>query len=187
MSPILGIFASQGRVASNSYESIATVTVGAGGSANVDFTSIPSTFKHLQIRFFGRDSIGDQISMRVGNGSLDTGTNYNYHVLGGDGSTAQAAAQTSQTLIKVGYGFNGQGSSPTASCMSVIIVDILDYQNTNKFKTIRSLGGYNTNSTFNEIDFVSGAWRSTSAIDTIRLGSNSIVQYSSIALYGIKG
>jgi len=169
------------------FNSIATFTVGSGGQSTITFSSIPSNYKHLQIRFFGRDSIGDQISIRVGNGSVDTGTNYNYHVLGGDGSTAQAAAQINQTVVKVGYGFNGQGSSPTANCMSAIIVDILDYQNTNKFKTIRSLGGYSTNSSFNEVDFVSGNWRSTSAINTITLGSGSIVQYSSIALYGIEG
>lgn len=190
MAPILGILASQisGHLTpTTGYVSIATVTVGSGGQATITFSNIPSSYKHLQIRFFGRDSIGDQISMRVGNGSVDTGTNYSYHVLGGDGSTAQATVLTSQTVMKVGYGFNGQGSSPTANAMSGIIIDVLDYQNTNKYKTIRALGGYSTNSTYNEVDFVSGNWRSTSAIDTITLGSGSIVQYSSIALYGIQG
>ena len=47
---IPGIIASSYPRVSNSYESIATVTVGAGGSSSISFTSIPSTYKHLQLR-----------------------------------------------------------------------------------------------------------------------------------------
>ena len=52
--PILGILASSYPAVSTSYESIATVTVGSGGAANVEFTSIPGTYTHLQIRMLGR-------------------------------------------------------------------------------------------------------------------------------------
>ena len=50
--PILGIIASSisGNLDANDFESIATVSVGSGGAANVEFTSIPATFTHLQIR-----------------------------------------------------------------------------------------------------------------------------------------
>lgn len=35
---------------STDYDSIATTTVGAGGAASITFSSIPSTYQHLQIR-----------------------------------------------------------------------------------------------------------------------------------------
>ena len=53
MAPILGIWASQNYSRysiTGSYESIATVTVGSGGSSYIEFTSIPGTYTHLQIR-----------------------------------------------------------------------------------------------------------------------------------------
>jgi hypothetical protein len=46
---ILGIIASSKlTAAAGDFESIATVTVGSGGSAVISFTSIPSTYAHLQ-------------------------------------------------------------------------------------------------------------------------------------------
>jgi hypothetical protein len=47
---ILGIIASSRLAAVGDYESIATVSVGGGGAADVEFTSIPGTYTHLQIR-----------------------------------------------------------------------------------------------------------------------------------------
>jgi hypothetical protein len=69
------------------------------------------------------------------------------------------------------------------------VIDILDYANTNKNKTIRSLAGSDANGS-GTIWFGSIAWLSTSAITSlsfnIESGSN-FTQYSSFALYGIKG
>ena len=181
MTPIsLGIFASAANVSATSFESIATVTVGAGGTANIDFTSIPSTFTHLQIRGIAKFSGGDGLGVRVGNGSLDTGSNYAVHVLQGDGSSASAGAASSQTKMNLGYDFQEFGP---------FVLDILDYANTNKYKTFRALSG-NDNNGSGYVQFRSGLWQSTSAINTIRLyGSLSSVnfsQYSHFALYGIK-
>jgi len=177
----------------NSYESIATVTVGAGGSSSVGFTSIPSTYKHLQLRIFGRglSSSADRVSITVKVNS-DTGTNYANHALIGTGSAASAAAASSQ-----GVGVNNYmagisaivGSTGTASAFGASIVDILDYANTNKYKTFRSLAGQDQNNTSGRIALVSGLWQNTAAITTLDLNleSGSWAQYSSIALYGIKG
>jgi hypothetical protein len=57
--PILGIIASSKLTVSNSYESIATTTVGSGGSATVTFSSIPATYKHLQVRTLIRSAGSD--------------------------------------------------------------------------------------------------------------------------------
>ena len=188
MSPILGIYASSMQPALNatSYESIATVTVGAGGSSSISFSSIPSTYKHLQLRYIARSSAAvteDSVTLRF---NSDSGSNYSYHWLYGNGSSAQAAGYATKTLI---YPFSVPGASFLASAYQATIIDILDYADTNKYKTMRELMGYTDNSTGGKLVFASGLWQSTSAINAISLvaDSGNWAQYSQFALFGIKG
>ena len=173
-------------IAPSSYESIATVTVGGGGSSSIDFTSIPATYTHLQIRAIGRTTraeTNDALNMQF---NADTGSNYSWHRLDGDGASASASAATSQTTIIVD---RFSAATATASMFGVFVLDILDYANTNKYKTTRNLGGYDLNGS-GLITFASGLWQSTSAITSIKLVSRNagnLSQYSSFALYGIKG
>jgi hypothetical protein len=88
VSPILGIYASQisGHLfaPSGAYDSIATATF-TGSALSVTFSSIPSTYTHLQIRGLARTPSGnDQIDLRF-NG--DSGNNYSMHGLSGDGAS----------------------------------------------------------------------------------------------------
>ena len=56
--------------AGGDFESIATVTVGGGGAASIEFTSIPGTYQHLQIRGIignGGDTTLRTLVMRLGN------------------------------------------------------------------------------------------------------------------------
>jgi len=63
------------------FESIATVTVGSGGAASIEFASIPSTFQHLQIRFMGLLSSSNQgVWVRFND---DSAANYSCHLLYG--------------------------------------------------------------------------------------------------------
>jgi hypothetical protein len=85
--------------------------------------------------------------------------------------------------------FPADGNS--ASIFGSGVVDILDYKNTNKNKTIRSIGGYDINgsgSGYAYTSFYSGNWRSTSAVTSITftMVAGDYAQYSSFALYGIK-
>jgi hypothetical protein len=170
--------------AATSYDSIATVVT--PNSNTVTFSSIPSTYTHLQIRIMGRTTNsgagGEYCRLRY-NG--DTGSNYADHYLKGDGSTASAGADTTQTANYIERFANATNSS---SIFGVAVIDILDYANTNKYKTLRSLGAYDANGSGN-IFLYSGLWMSTSAITSISLISNSgnWADYTSIALYGIKG
>ncbi len=160
----------------NSYESIATVTVGSGGSATVTFSSIPSTFTHLQLRIMLPTS-GDEPILRF---NSDSGSNYSRHGLFGNGSSAAAYGVANDTY---------DGLSAGSSQPNVIITDILDYANTNKYKTTRTLAGYDQNGS-GTIALRSGSWRNTNAITTITLtesNASNFPQYSSFALYGIKG
>jgi hypothetical protein len=193
MAPILGIYASQisGHLfaPSGAYDSIATTTVGAGGSSTITFSSIPATYTHLQLRYIARDTTAavDVVGVVVRFNS-DSGANYTRHYLLGDGGSVYAGAATSRTSIVGGLVLGGGGP---ASVFSVGVIDILDYANTNKYKTYRVLTGVDTNGTSptGYVDFESALWLSTAAISSITftLASGNYAQYSQFALYGVKG
>jgi hypothetical protein len=183
ISSLVGIIASSGGepVSLNDYESIATVTVGSGGASSVTFSSIPSTYQHLQIRFMSKLSGGDDVVMRF-NG--DTANNYWNHILYGNGSSAISSVPFGGAYSAVALYYTSSSSSIAGG-----VVDVLDYTSTNKNKTVRFLGGYDDNGSGN-IDFASGSWSATPAAVTsinIRAVANAFSQYSSFALYGIKG
>lgn len=169
-----------------SYESIATQTVGSGGSTSITFSSIPSTYKHLQIRALIKTSnSGAPYAFQIRyNG--DTGSNYTYHRLfGGGGGALTSVATTGATQASLAYIPASGETNIFANC----IADILDYTDTSKNKVHRALGGYDANGS-GYGTFFSGVWLNTSAITSITVISESgstMAQYSSIALYGIKG
>ena len=155
---------------------IDSVTVGAGGASTITFSSIPSTYQHLQIRCAVLTTAGG-INIQY---NSDTGSNYTYHQLYGTGTSALANAGTSQTAGFIGYN-NAAGSNPTA-----IVCDILDYQNTNKYTTHRSLAGTDVNGSGGALTFFSGLWLNTAAITTINI-KGTFAQYSKFSLYGYMG
>jgi hypothetical protein len=179
--PILGIYASSMQPALNasSYDSIATVTVGVGGSSSISFTSIPSTYKHLQIRTFVLQSAADNFYMQL---NSDTAANYSWHQLTGDGASAGAYGTVGASNMLV-----GNVNSAATSYGSGAVIDIFEYANTNTYKTVRSLLGSDANGS-GLVALRSGNWRSTSAVSSITIGasSGSFKQYSSFALYGCK-
>jgi hypothetical protein len=186
MAPILGIYASQisGHLfaPSGAYDSIATVTVGAGGSSSISFSSIPSTYTHLQIRGIGSLTSDNESRIQI-NG--DTGSNYAWHQLLGNfvvSGSVLSNAGTSVTFMKGAVSYDQ---------FSPFVFDILDYANTNKYKTIRTLSGTNNNSagTNSYVRFSSGLWMNTAAISSVTIfpASGNFAQYSQLALYGIKG
>jgi hypothetical protein len=175
-----GLFGTGVAASTNSYESIATQSVGAGGAASITFSSIPSTYKHLQIRFSANDDSQQDIFVRF---NSDSATNYWRHYLYGQGSAVTAAADAAATnKLSLGY------TSTTSNIFGAGVMDILDYANTSKNKTTRSLCGYDANGSGYVILF-SGLWSSTAAINSITAfpTSGNFTQYSSFALYGIKG
>lgn len=180
MSPILGIIASQNypRI-TNSYESIATVTVGSGGSSSITFSSIPSTYTHLQIRGIGRDSSSNG-EWKIEFNSDTTTTNYYRHGVYGDGAGAYAFAVNNNTVAPMAY------TGETANSFGAYVVDVLDYANTNKYKTVRTLGGKDLNGSGQE-GLYSNLWKNTNAITDITIkivGGSNFAQYSQFALYG---
>jgi hypothetical protein len=171
--------------ATNSYESIETVLVGSGGQSTISFTVIPATYKHLQIRAIGktnRASWIDDVTLRF---NSDTGSNYAWHSLAGDGSSASAGAASTTNRIIVG----SMAGNSVSNTFGAGVIDILDYANTSKNKTVRSLVAVEDN-TNGYLPFNSGLWQNTAAITTITLAPNTgtlFNQHTQFALYGIKG
>ena len=171
---ILGIVASGNypRITS-SYESIATTTVGAGGSSSISFSSISADYKHLQIRAFLKGTGASNRNLTF-NGIT---SGYFQHRLEGSGTSPSAGGYTSQSQIAMPI---------TGAQWGTVIVDILDYTNTNKNKTVRILGGYDDNGS-GFIGLTSGSVANTAAITSVTIAGDTWQQYSSFALYGIRG
>ena len=161
-----------------SYESIATTTL-TTATASITFSSIPATYTHLQIRGIAQKSTNSDNTHIVLNG--DTGSNYATHYLIGNGSTASAGAEASTTRAYIDV------LTQSSTSFSASITDILDYTNTNKYKTIRTLAGIDLNGTGN-VWLASGLWMSSSAVTSITLrptAAQNFATYTSFALYGI--
>lgn len=150
----------------------------ASSAANVEFTNIPQTYTHLQIRAMPLCTANSPAGIIQFNS--DTGTNYSLHRLYGSGATVGVDAFSTVNVI---YTLIGPSTSTTPSSM---IIDILDYKNTNKYKTVRTLGGGDNNGS-GYTWLMSGNWRNTNAITSIKLypDGGSWGTNSSFALYGI--
>jgi hypothetical protein len=117
----------------------------------------------------------------------DSGTNYSYHNLTGNGSAASAGGYAPDTIMFVA---TTAAASATSGTFGVSVVDILDYGNTNKNTTVRALDGYDANGS-GVVEFRSNAWFNTAAVSTIFLANyqagDNFAAGTSFALYGIKG
>jgi hypothetical protein len=189
MSSVLGIIASSMKGVSGAYESIATVTA-SGGQTSLTFSSIPSTYKHLEIRGIARDTltIDGGVGVKIQfNG--DTGSNYVRHNLRGDGGNAVAGANTG--FDNIAFVGGSIGDSSTSNAFGASIISIVDYASTSKNKTVRGFSGSeaNTSSANFYVVLNSGLWLNTAAITSITLiaGQASYAAGSTFALYGIKG
>ena len=159
------------------YDSIATATVDSGSASIITFNSISSIYTHLQLRITGFYSQANNMYLRYNN---DTAANYSWHQLVGDGASASAYGSGSMSNMLVG---NINSASTTTGGVSVI--DLLEYANTNTYKTVRSLQGSDANGS-GLVALRSGNWRSTSAITSITFSTGKPwQQYSSFALYGV--
>jgi hypothetical protein len=168
-----------------SFESIATFTA-AGGETAFNFASIPSTYKHLQFRILSRRTTGINALVALQfNG--DTGSNYWWHSIEGDGATVAANFGPSALTTRVQTFWMNPGTN-LAGQFGGGIIDIHDYASTTKNKTVKSLGGGDANGA-GKIGLFSGSWTNTSAITSVNVYfvGDAVVAGSTFALYGIKG
>lgn len=146
-------------------------------------TSALSEYKHLQLRWVGRDgsNSGDSY-IRFNN---DSGNNYATHRLVGGGGSVSSSSVVPASTIYVGFMANNNNDS--SGIFAAGITDILDFASTTKNKTVRALTGtYGSNVL---VGLRSGVWLNTAAITSIEFisGGSGWVSGSRISLYGSKG
>jgi len=164
----------------NTFELIASSTVGSGGVASIEFTSIPSTYTDLCVKFSIRTaeaSAADTFYVQF-NGSTSSLT---YRTLIGVPNTGAATSDTAAS----GY-FNGNGA--TASTFGNGELYVPNYAgSTNKSVSVDSVTENNASTTRPSINAT--LWSNTSAITSLKLissTSSTIQQYSTAYLYGVK-
>ena len=156
----------------------------SGAGAARTFTNIPQTFTHLQLRMYVRDTsaLASVYGFLRFNGVAASG-NYIDHYMLGNGATTSAGTTGTTGFLVIGF---CPGSTATASSYGVFIVDIFDYTNTNKNKTVKTINGFDNNGS-GTVAEVSGLFLSTSAITSIQCGAAQASDdvASRIDLYGI--
>ena len=164
-----------------------TVTVGAGGAASIDFTSIPATYTDLLIKLSVRSdqaaSNGQDIYVQF-NG--DTGSNYSFRRLYGTGSAAASdSASASATAGRVG---RATSATSTASTFASNNIYIPNYAGS-AAKSISIDGVEENNATASIMVLNAALWSGTAAITSVKIqclaASTNFVQYSTASLYGI--
>jgi hypothetical protein len=162
------------------YEAIATVTVGSGGAANINFTSIPATYTDLAVLLCGRTdraAIADSVAIRFN----DSTTSYTQRTLTGDGSSAGSASETNIDARQ-------SGDTATASTFGSATYYIPNYAgSTNKSVSVDSVQENNATEAYMRLS--AGLWSNTAAITKITLVSINAAnfkQYTTATLYGIK-
>jgi len=162
--------------AGSTYTPIATTTLGSN-QAEITFNSIGG-YTDLVLIVSAKQTPALNTQYIRFNG--DTGTNYSYTILSGNGTSAVSARGTSQDRWYSGY----YGVPPTDS-YGIEIYNFQNYANTTTYKT----GLSRTNRASGGVDAMVGLWRSTSAITSITYGISGVSAYltsgSTFTLYGI--
>jgi hypothetical protein len=170
------------------FESIATA-VGTGSNTSVTFSSIPATYKHLQIRSIVKTNSGTTLGVANLAFNGDGGANYVRHRLYGDGTSVVADSSTGASSI-VGAAWGTGSPSGSTNTVGPSIIDILDYTSTTKNKVIRSFGARNYADSNGFVQLLSGLWLNTAAVTSITFtitGGSAFDSQTVFALYGIKG
>ena len=162
----------------NTFELIASSTVGSGGASSIDFTSIPSTYTDLVIKTTLRATTGGIQGVRIKINTLTT--NLSERQLEGTGSAVSSSNSTA------GYVVVGVGSTDTANTFSNCEIYFPNYAgSTNKSWSADYVSENNATAAY--AGFTAGLWSQTAAINGISLyATNPFAQYSTAYLYGVK-
>jgi len=161
------------------YTPIATTTL-TSAAASVTFSSISGAYTDLALVITPTIPTGAyDLLMRVGNSTVDSGTNYSVTRLSGTGSAANSTRSTSASgMFCTYYGY------PTSTNPSITTINLMNYASTTTYKTmlIRS------NNASAGTEAIVGLWRSTAAINIITISLDASTNFSSgstFTLYGI--
>lgn len=156
--------------------------VTSGSQATVVFSSIPTTYRDLEIRVRARgDTAAAECEVRLQFNS-DTGNNYDYQQLFANTATGVSHLQATSHIKTVQI----PAGTATANFVGATSITIYDYKSTSRFKEVSSEGGQSF--TTQRTTLTSGQWRSTSAINevNVHLSAGSYVDGSIVSLYGVR-
>lgn len=183
---MIGIMESQksGHLITGNFDLISQ-QFGNGSVSSITFSSIPQTYKSLQLRVNVLNAAGGSTQCGVQFNSVTTG--YYYHGLAAtNGNTAYADVFGNVAYI---IGSPASAGGLSISYPAVSIIDIIDYTSTSKFKTIKGILGINNNvNVSSTMGAYGGLYPSTTAITSLTYystGSNAFSSTSSFALYGV--
>jgi hypothetical protein len=163
-------------MATNTYVALDKVTIGTA-TTTITFTGIDQGYTDLVLIYQGATAAAANMFVRVGNGSLDTGSNYSLTEIVGSGSSASSSRLTSQAEIKI-----TEGLFVNTNEQCNIIMNFQNYSNATTYKTLLS----RANSAAIGVQAQVSLWRSTSAINTISVyASQNFNTGTTISLYGI--
>jgi hypothetical protein len=162
------------------YTLISSVTVGSGGAANIEFTSIPATYTDLVLKVSARAASGGAVNNNIQLEFNGSSTSKSLIELYGNGSSAASA---SLSEMRVGY---ISGSTATASTFGNSELYIPNYAGANnKSSSSDSVSESNTTAVLSGLE--ANLWSNTAAITSIKIFIDTInfAQYSTAYLYGI--
>lgn len=180
----------------NTFTLIASSTVGSGGAASIDFTSIPSTYTDLLVKLSLRSN-----STTSNTGQYDallyrlnsTTTGYTSKYVSGNGAATESNSNTTGTSASAGgtWGRLANGgvvnNLATASTFSNVELYIPNYAGSNnKSLSLDSTTEQNATNAIAELD--AGLWSNTAAITSVSfalLTGTLFLQHSTAYLYGI--
>jgi hypothetical protein len=154
---------------------VALDTKSLSGVSSITFTSIPQGYTDLVIVINGVNTTGSYpANFRVGNGSVDTGSNYSRTGLSGNGSSATSYRGSNETYFYTDYASDISGGGMS-------ITNIMNYSNTTTNKTfLNRCGGAGA-----AVRAIAGLWRSTAAISTVEVSFGITQTGGTATIYGI--
>ena len=172
----------------NTFELIASSTVGSSGAASIDFTSIPSTYTDLVVKLSARTAdtglVFDGVLLAF-NGSTSS---YSYKsIYGGYPSSSSTASGGGSSISNI-PGQYGSTNLATSNTFGSVDIYIPNYAGSN-YKSTSGDSVAENNGSANIIAMNAGLWSNTAAITSIKLTTNStynFAQHSSAYLYGVK-
>lgn len=168
----------------NTFVKIASVTVGAGGTGNVAFSSIPQTgYNNLLVKISARSSWTGSTTDSLGLYINGVQTNRNRILLYANGSNVLS---NSSTYRDVGATPAGLATASTFSNVEIYIPNYISSIN----KSFSSDFAMENNAAPCDMGMTAGLWSSTAAITDLGFDCSTsglnFVQYSTFTLYGIK-
>lgn len=172
-----------------SYQLIATANgTGVANARTITFSSIPSDYSHLQIRFVAKNITIDTRDLNIRFNTATTSI-YSWYTLIGNGSTATGAgnAVTQETVLQ-----NAIARSTVAGLMGFGVIDIADYANPNKNKSVRALHAVVDPTALDFVSITGGNFANNEPISVIELTLNgtsaeAFTTSTRFSLYGIRG